>query len=533
MQHDAIVVGGGMAGLTAAAYLARAGARILLCEKQEKVGGLVNSFERGGFVFDGGARAIENSGIVLPMLRQLGIDIEFVPSTVSIGIGEELLRLTSGDSLADYRALLEREYPQSRADVVRIIADVRRVMDYMDVLYGIDNPLFLDLKGDPEYVFRTILPWMLKYAVTMPKIARLSRPIDEHLRRLSSNQALIDIVDQHFFRKTPAFFALSYFGLYLDYLYPRGGMGALPRKMEEHILAHGGEIRLGAEIVRVDPGRHLLVDARGDEHTWAKLIWAADQKSLYRALDAASLPLGKARRRVEAKRAELADAKGGDSVYSLFLSLVMDRSHFSGMASAHMFYTPSRIGLSTLGTGELETMDPAGGRYIRDKSRIFAWTRRYLELTTYEISCPALRDPALAPEGKLGLIVSTLMEHSLHRHVFEMGWHTEYRAFCRDCVVETLGKSIFPRLKEAIIDAFDATPLSLERITGNSDGAITGWAFTNDPLPAVHDLPAIAKSVLTPIPDVLQAGQWCFSPSGLPISVLTGKMAADRALRGR
>jgi phytoene dehydrogenase-like protein len=78
MQYDVVVVGGGMAGLTAAAYLSRAGARVLLCEKEKQVGGLVNSFERGGFVFDGGIRAIENSGIVHPMLRQLGIDVEFL-----------------------------------------------------------------------------------------------------------------------------------------------------------------------------------------------------------------------------------------------------------------------------------------------------------------------------------------------------------------------------------------------------------------------------------------------------------------------
>jgi hypothetical protein len=41
----------------------------------------------------------------------------------------------------------------------------------------------------------------------------------------------------------------------------------------------------------------------------------------------------------------------------------------------------------------------------------------------------------------------------------------------------------------------------------------------------------VAKSVLTPIPDVLQAGQWSFSPSGLPISILTAKLASDRAIK--
>ena len=75
---DVLVVGGGMAGLTAAAYLSKAGLKVLLCEKEKKTGGLVNSFDYKGFVFDGGIRAIENSGIVQPMLKQLGIEHSYV-----------------------------------------------------------------------------------------------------------------------------------------------------------------------------------------------------------------------------------------------------------------------------------------------------------------------------------------------------------------------------------------------------------------------------------------------------------------------
>ncbi|HPG86886.1 MAG TPA: hypothetical protein PLQ29_09325 [Spirochaetales bacterium] len=39
------------------------------------------------------------------------------------------------------------------------------------------------------------------------------------------------------------------------------------------------------------------------------------------------------------------------------------------------------------------------------------------------------------------------------------------------------------------------------------------------------------RSIRTPIPGVYQAGQWTFSPSGLPISILTGKLAADAVVK--
>ena len=177
------------------------------------------------------------------MLRQLGIDIELRPSTVSIGIGADVVKATSQESLANYQALLTKHFPDNGQDVARIIGEVRRVMDYMDVLYGIDNPLFLDLKSDPSYVVKTILPWMIKYALTMPKVARLALPVDEHLAKLSDNQALLDMVEQHFFKKTPAFFALSYFTLYLDYRYPWGGTGA------EILSADAGGEAVGAVLV--------------------------------------------------------------------------------------------------------------------------------------------------------------------------------------------------------------------------------------------------------------------------------------------
>ena len=75
MKYNVIVVGGGAAGLTAAAYAARAGKTVALFEKQQELGGLVQSVNRNGFVFDMGLRAIENSGIVLPMAAELGLPV--------------------------------------------------------------------------------------------------------------------------------------------------------------------------------------------------------------------------------------------------------------------------------------------------------------------------------------------------------------------------------------------------------------------------------------------------------------------------
>ena len=119
---------------------------MLLCEKEDRLGGLVGSFTKDGFTFDAGIRAMENSGVLFPMLKSLGLDVAFLPNEVSIGIGGDVVRLSSEDSLRDYRDMLVRSFPNDAEDIGKLIAVVKRTMDYMDVLYGIDNPLFMNLK---------------------------------------------------------------------------------------------------------------------------------------------------------------------------------------------------------------------------------------------------------------------------------------------------------------------------------------------------------------------------------------------------
>ncbi len=529
---DVLIVGGGMAGLTAAAYLAKAGLKVLLCEKERNTGGLVNSFEYNGFVFDGGIRAIEDSGIVSPMLRQLGLEVDFLPNPVSVGIGEDVIEVSSKESLVAYQELLNKYFPDNRQDIAGIIDAIAKIMGHMDVLYAIDNPLFLDLKNDPKYVLRTILPWAFKYLLTAPKIARLREPVERYLARFSANQSLIDLIAQHFFRQTPTHFALSYFSLYLDYRYPRGGTGALPQALERFVLGHGGEIQRETRITSLDPGRREAGDDRGNIYPYKKLVWTADQKALYGLVDPASVPDGKAGARIRARKEHLVGKVGGDSVLTVYLTVDLESGYFARIASPHFFYTPSTAGLSEVSLDELRLADPEDpAAMIADQPRIEDWLRRYLELTTYEISCPVLRDHTLAPAGKTGLIVSSLFDYSLTKHIAALGWYDEFKQLVSDEMIRVLDASIYPGLQAAIIDSFTSTPLTLERISGNSEGAITGWAFTNAVMPAVRSLPGVATAVLTPIPDVYQAGQWTYSPSGLPISILTGKLAADRVLK--
>jgi phytoene dehydrogenase-like protein len=528
MTYDVAIVGSGIAGLTTAAYLSAAAYSVAVFEKESTTGGLVNSFDYNGFRFDGGIRAIENSGIVLPMLRQLGLDAGFVRNDVSIGIDKDTIRLESEDSLYDYQAMLERQFPESSDDIRRIISRVRLVMDHMSVLYGIDNPLFLDIKKDREYLLKTILPWMFKFIFTIGKIQRLKTPIDEYLRTLTGNQRLNDMIAQHFFQKTPAFFALSYFSLYLDYQYPKGGTGVLTDLLAGYVRSHGGNIFTNTRITGIDPANHEVTDAAGSSFGYKMLVWAADIKSLYRMADPEKLEDPRAKRRVKARQAAVSDKIGNDSILTLYLTVDLDRSYFDAVCSAHFFYTPLQDGLANIPLDAIRQQTGSRRVFSNDKTVLFAWVSEYLRLTTYEIAIPVMRDESLAPPGKTGLIISTLFDYSLTVHFSSLGLYDEFKTFCAGRMLDNLDASCFRGLKAKVSGRFVSTPLTLQEKTGNSDGAITGWSFTNQSIPAVSDMLKVARSVRTPIPGVLQAGQWVYSPSGLPTSIMTGKLAADR-----
>jgi phytoene dehydrogenase-like protein len=516
MDYDAIVIGGGMAGLTAAAFLAKSGRSVLLLEKDEKVGGCVNSFARDGFVFDGGIRAIENSGVLFPMLKQLDIEMEFVKNNISIGLEKDIVRLESMASLADYEGMLRRYFPDNAADVKKIFTEIERISRYMDVIYGIDNPLFLDMKKDRRYLVTVILPWLLKYLMTVRKIERLKEPIKDHLARITTNKSLIDIIAQHFFRDTPAFFALGYLKIYLDYYYPMGGTQALPDKLNGYLLRSGAKVQNNTEVKGIDHEQHRLSDQNGNSYNYRRLVWAADLKTLYNIVNVDSITDSGVEAAITGRKQAIADKTGGDSIFALYLCLDLDKKYFSDIATGHFFYTPYSRGLLQ-----------ASGIGLSSKQETTKCLQDYFKYNTYEIACPVLRDSNLAPKGKTGLIISTLFDYSVTRKIFDDGWYDEFKSLSENMIVDILSQTVYPGIKDKIISRFSSTPLTLFNKHGNFEGAITGWGFDNKEIPVETSLSRISRSVKTSIPDVFQAGQWAFSPSGLPVSIITGKLAAD------
>jgi len=524
VKYDTIIVGGGIAGLTSAAYLSRADKKILLVEKNKEFGGLVSSFQRDGFHFEAGVRALESAGIILPMLEDMGIELETVPSKVSVGVENRIVSIEDINSIKEYRNMLAALFPASVSEIDDFIRSMRKIMKHLDVLYGIDNPIIKNFKKDRRYIFTKLLPWLPRFIFTIGKINRLSVPVEDYLKEIIKDSSLRDVISQHFFKGTPAFFALSYFSLYLDYFYPRGGVGKIVEALVEKIKGFDGELKPETLITEVHAEKQYVADSHQNRYGFENLIWAADLKTLYKILKVENLD-PEIQKSLNVREKSILTGKGSESVFSLYLEVDLPLSYFREIAHGHFFYTPSKQGLNDIHRGELKQL--INGWEDHTKEDVLSWCDRFLTFNTYEISIPGLKDESLVPPGKTGLIVSFIIDYELFKKVEESGWYDEFKEGIESKMIQVLTDSVYPKLKDKIQKQFSFAPIDYKKRVCSTDGAIVGWSFENK-IPVEHKIQHSARSVLTPIPNIFQAGQWSYSPAGVPMSILTGKIAADK-----
>ncbi|PXA72355.1 phytoene desaturase family protein [Cryobacterium arcticum] len=269
--HDIVIVGGGHNGLTAAAYLARAGRSVLLLERDDHVGGAAISADAFAGV---DARLSRYSYLVslLParIIDELGLAIElarrryssYTPDPANPSTG---LLVDSGDQAA------------TRASFDRIGADkdVARWQQFGDDLVRAAVALFptvcepLPARSEARRLVGDDELW--KELIEHPLGDMITRRFGNDLvRGVVATDGLIGTFTSVHDASLDANRCFLYHSIGNgtgDWDVPIGGMGAVTGELERVARAAGARILTGAEVTGVDPDGAVRYRVDGREET--------------------------------------------------------------------------------------------------------------------------------------------------------------------------------------------------------------------------------------------------------------------------
>ena len=240
-RFDAVVIGSGLSGLTCGAFLARAGMRVLVCERHHTIGGYAHSFRRGTYRFESGIHSVSLApdGFIMHLLRLLGVEstIESIPhdAMYSFTAGDFSYRVPARfDAISDQ---LASDFPHQRSNLRSLFIDMSRFYDTLI------RPLFYFeerfTEKDKEFISRYF-----------------NRSYREHLCSHLSDERLIQIFcSQWPFWGMPPDRSPTTYPLLAFYVHTlegshhiKGGFSRIALALSRAITDRGGEVRTGAEV---------------------------------------------------------------------------------------------------------------------------------------------------------------------------------------------------------------------------------------------------------------------------------------------
>lgn len=496
---DVVVIGAGIAGLTTAAMLSRAGLQTMVLEAARQPGGYLCSFRRNGFVFDPSVLWLNQcrpGGFLNRIHAYIGTDgpryrtLKRIHRYHSAG-GDYLL--TSDPT--EFRDHLIRDYPQEARGLTALFRDAERLGRHMRLL---DNRLRSAATMSHGECLRhglAMTRWVL------PVIRYVTTPAARGLTRYFHTRALLDLF--HSEGTLMSVLVPIGFASTGDFQAPpAGGCGRLVDWLCRKIGADGGLVRMNSPVQAVLVNdRHEATGVRlatGQSIAARYVVAACDAETLFTSMVPEKHIPARWRRRL----------READLFYSCFcIYLGLD-------------CTPASLGLNEEIVRLIDGSVPPQER-----------TRGDARTTAITVLSPSFRDPTLAPPGKGTLIVQcpTYMEYADH-------WNTgpglergeAYRA-CKAAyagiLLDRVEAAMIPGLRQHIETMEAATPVTFQRYTGNRGGTIMGHR------PTKKNIHAGLARIGTPVKRLLLGGQWAEYGGGVPMATKAAVNASLIILR--
>jgi phytoene dehydrogenase-like protein len=501
-SYDALIIGGGHNGLVCAAYLARAGRRVLVLERRERVGGAAMSEE----VFPGFRFSVFS--YVVSLLRpEIIRDLDLPRHGLHILPLESTLTPLHADGKAgDYLAQWN-DHDQNRRELARhSLRDAEAYDEFgleLHQMARLIKPILGIAPPDPASLHPRQLLELARLGRMFKNIEKkklntlwklLTMSSAEYLDAWFDTQALkatksaSGIIGTMLGPRSPgtAYVLLHHYmgeldGVFRAWGFAKGGNGSVSAAIASAARAFGAEIRTNAPVERVlvEGGRAKgVVLEAGEEIRADTVVSSADPRRTFLGLL-------------------------GEKHLPADFAASIKRFKFRG-SSAKV----------NLALGELPnfTCMPGRGPHLRGAISIspsVAYIERAYDDAKYgeisrrpymDIVIPSMLDPAMAPPGKH--VMSIFVQYAPYQ--VNGGWTDAKREALGDAVIDTLAEHA-PNVRSAILHRQVVTPADIERIVGLSEGNIFQGELSLQQMFFLRPAPAWA-SYRTPIQGLWQCG---------------------------
>ena len=494
MPKRVVVIGAGIAGLSAASYLQRNGFETEVFEMHTQPGGLCTAWKRGGFTFDGCIHWLMGSGPSSNLhwiWKELGAgDLKYIEWDVYMTV-----RLSDGDTFTVYtdpdklKAEMLRLGPDDRKIVKFLIAGIRKIS-------RLDLPAALDRMTIAEKL--RLLPSFLLALVTVFR-KWMKTPLSETVARIQGDklrEALTVLVGEQNMAAFPVggLFMMLGFMAKKSNGYPLGGSAAFARAIERKYLELGGKVRYDFKVdeIVVDQDKAVGLKGQGQEIRGDIVISAAD------AHDTVNRLLG-------GKYISPDLARAFES-YERYPSLILVSL---GLGKDYSAIPPCQV------FALKEPLVLENGALRRDRLAVRFFTF----------------DPSSAPAGKTAAVVMIETANDDYWTGLRVNHPEAYAAektSTADKVIAALDR-VFPGLKDDVEIVDVATPHSVIRYTNNWHGSYEGWRASTG---------TFGKKMAKTFPGLsgfYMVGQWVNPGGGLPPCGIDGRNLAKKLckLEGR
>lgn len=479
-MKKAVIIGAGLAGLSAGIHLARAGFGVEVFEQAPWAGGVCTAWRRGGYRFDGCIHwmvGLKPGDGFYKMYRE----VDAVLADTPMHFDDELIQELDG---AVYRIPMEPEAlhaffkglaPADAREIDLLCDGLKKCARQHSAFPLVESPagLFKAVADMPGYMAmgRHVGETVEEYA------ARFQSPVIRGLLR-----GLM----------APGFSASALFMMLGTRMgknagYPLGGAEDVINRMVNALESAGGKLRLKTPVqeILVENGRAAGVRVGGEEVRADIVIAACDM----------------------------------DTVLNGLLKGKYPHPQLTGMLRAAPLFDP----LAVVSFGVKKRMAiPYAAVYGCAVSTSPATAAQGFSLRSFDF------DPSAAPEGKSSVMV--MLEAPLAywqdlRREDPEGYRREKARLAADVAAEI--EKRFPGFTDEIEVTDVATPATYVRLNSLYKASFEGFT----PTPA--GLRAKIESTVPGVANLLLAGQWMSPGGGICTAVYSGRQAAKRAKKER